>query len=339
MTQSRSESHAIRETIQSSTQGLATQTDIRHINELLERLLRSHSAQETTPAPRVTEIADAGVAQPKVEKDHEDDLEATIFFVIEALQGRRGIFAGDEAQEICDALLDFLDKAFSSALFPSLLLGPTSARGRNDDHHLQALRVNLRAVKGAILSSRQISVNQGGRPNTKRNFAQGNILIPQKTRLKKLKLRSGMISVFCTESRTKSDDNYQAHGVVNLVYTTDTRISFTPRLQGRNAEGQGFRAIFRHSHGYQGSHQAIPRLFDYRVIHNNSPVFQVVEKGELSKFQDMLMRGEASLRDQDEYGTPLLFVGAIIENPVKTKYPTDLCQVCNRATGYVPVPP
>lgn len=104
MTQSRNESHAIRETIQTYTQGLATQTDIRHINDLLERLLRSHSAQETTTAPRVSEIADENVAQPKVEVDHEDDLEAIIFFVIEALQGRRGIFADDSAQEICDAL-------------------------------------------------------------------------------------------------------------------------------------------------------------------------------------------------------------------------------------------
>lgn len=336
MTQSRNESHAIRETIQTSTQGLATQTDIRHINDLLERLLRPHSAQETITAPRVIKIADEGVTQPKVEVDHEDDLEATIFFVIEALQGRRGIFADDKAQEICDALLDFLDKAFSSGVLLSLAPGWTSARDRNDDDDLWALRVNLRAAKGAILASRQISVNQGDGPSTKRHFADGTIPISQKTRLKNFELRSGTVSVLSTESHSKNSGKQQAPGQLtrngetrgdmeNYVYTTDTRISFTPRLQGRTAKGRGFEAILRKSHGYQGSYQAIPRLFVNNILPENSPVFRVVRNGELAKFQDMLIRGEASLRDQDEYGTPLLFVGTILDSTVKWESCTDSC--------------
>lgn len=336
MTQSRNESHAIRETIQTSTQGLATQTDIRHINDLLERLLRSHSAQETTTAPRVIKIADEGVAQPKVEVDHEDDLEATIFFIIEALQGRRGIFAGDEAQEICDALLDFLDKAFSSGLLLSLAPGWASARDHNDDHDLRALRVNLRAAKGAILASRQISVNQGGGPSTKRHFADGTILISQQTRLKKLELLSGTVSVLSTESHSTIGGRYQPPRLLTWnresleemetsIYTTDTRINFTPWLQGRTAKGQGFEAILRKSHGYQGSYQAVPRLFVNNILPENSPVFRVVRNGELAKFQSMLMRGEASLRDQDEYGAPLLFVGPILDSTVKWESSTDGC--------------
>lgn len=336
MTQSRNESHAIRETIQSSTQGFATQTDIRHINDLLERLLRSHSAQETTAAPRVIEVADEGVAQPKVEVDHEDGLEETIFFVIEALQGRRGIFADDNAQEICDALLDFLDKAFSSGLLLSLAPGWTSARDRNDDDDLWALRVNLRAAKGAILASRQISVNQGDGPSTKRHFANGTIPISQKTRLKNFELRSGTVSALSTESHSKNSGKQQAPGLLtrngetrgdmeNSVYKTDTRISFTPRLQGRTAKGRGFEAILRKSHGYQGSYQAIPRLFVNNILPENSPVFRVVRNGELAKFQNMLIQGEASLRDQDEYGTPLLFLGPILDSTVKWESSTDSC--------------
>jgi len=335
MTHTRDEAHAIKETIQSSTQGLATQTDIQHINDLLERLVRLHSSQETTAAPRFIEIADDGRVQPKVEMTHEDDLEATIFFVIEALQGRSGIFAGDEARDICDALLDFLDKAFSSGRLLTLAPGLTGGLDCNDDHDLRVLLVNLRAVKGAILSSRQVSVNQGGVLSTNRHYANGNILISRKTRLKRLKLRSGTIAVLSTESRSKNSGKYQAPGLLtpsgetmgeveSSVYTTDTRISFTPRLQGRMAKGRGFEAILRKTHGCQGwYHGAIPRLFVNNIIPKNSPVFDIVRKGELVKLQRMLVRGEASLRDQDEHGASLLFVGVILDSALSRKSPTD----------------
>lgn len=336
MTQSRNESHAIRETIQSSTQGFATQTDIRHISDLLERLLRSHSAQETTAAPRVIEVADEGVAQPKVEVDHEDGLEETIFFVIEALQGRRGIFADDEAQEICDALPDFLDKAFSSGLLLSLKAERLCTQAWEDILDIRALRVKLRAVKKAVLTARQVTVNQTGDPDRKQRFGRGEIAISQTRRFTKLKLRSGSISVVSVESRSKNTGKPQAPGpptwndetmgdMENFVYTTDMRISFAPRLQGRTPKGRGFEAILRHSHGYQGSYQAIPRLFVNNILPENSPVFGVVRNGELAKFQDMLIQGEASLRDQDEYGTPLLFVGPILDSTVTWESSTDSC--------------
>jgi hypothetical protein len=332
MTQTRNESHAIRETIQSSTQGLATQTDIRHINDLFERLLLRLPPSQETAAPRVVEISDDGNTEQNVKTDPEDALEATIFFVIEALQGRSGIFAEDEAREICDALLDFLDKAFSSGRLLSLKSEWTGARDRDDDHDLRALKVNLRAIKGVMLSSRQLSVNQGGIQRKNRHYADGNTLISRKTRLKELKLCSGTISVLSTESRSKNSGKHHAPGLLtrngetireteNSVYATDTRISFTPRLRGRTAKGRGFEAVFRNSHGYQGwYHGAIPRLFVSNVIPENSPVFKVVENGKLAKFQDMLARGEASLRDQDEYGTPLLFVGIVLDSTVKWKF-------------------
>ncbi|KAK0750314.1 hypothetical protein B0T18DRAFT_124863 [Schizothecium vesticola] len=319
MTQNRNDAHATRETIQTSTQGLATQTDIQHINDLLKQLLGLHPSQEAAAAPRIIEIADGGGTQPKVDMDHEDELEATLFFLIEALQNRHGIFADDEAREICDPLLDFLDKAFPSGRLLSLAPGLTGGLDYNDDHDIRALLVNLRAVKGAILSSRQVSVNQEGVPSTNRHYADGKILISRKTRLKKLKTRSGTISVLSTESRSKNNGKYQAPGLLtqngetmgeieNSVHTTDTRISFIPRLQGCIAKGRGFEAILRKTHGYQGwYHGAIPRLFTNNIIHGNSPVFNVVRKGELAKFHKMLMRGEASLRDQDEYGASLLF--------------------------------
>ncbi|KAI0856822.1 ankyrin [Xylaria cubensis] len=57
--------------------------------------------------------------------------------------------------------------------------------------------------------------------------------------------------------------------------------------------------------GYTG--ESISSLAVNRVLPARSPVFEVVHSGQLHKLQDMLRRGEASLRDHDEYGASLLF--------------------------------
>ncbi|KAI0188663.1 hypothetical protein EV127DRAFT_433990 [Xylaria flabelliformis] len=57
--------------------------------------------------------------------------------------------------------------------------------------------------------------------------------------------------------------------------------------------------------GYAG--ESISSLAVNRVLPASSPVFKVVLSGQLHTLQDMLRRGEASLRDHDEYGASLLF--------------------------------
>ncbi|KAI0551201.1 ankyrin [Xylaria curta] len=57
--------------------------------------------------------------------------------------------------------------------------------------------------------------------------------------------------------------------------------------------------------GYAG--ESISSLTVNRVLPANSPVFRVVYFGQLHELKDMLQRGEASLRDHDEYGASLLF--------------------------------
>ncbi|TRX93617.1 hypothetical protein FHL15_005589 [Xylaria flabelliformis] len=56
--------------------------------------------------------------------------------------------------------------------------------------------------------------------------------------------------------------------------------------------------------GYSG--ESISSLAVNRVLPRGSPVFKVVYSGQLHKLQDMLRRGEASLRDHDENGYSLL---------------------------------
>ncbi|KAK0722619.1 hypothetical protein B0T26DRAFT_749992 [Lasiosphaeria miniovina] len=54
------------------------------------------------------------------------------------------------------------------------------------------------------------------------------------------------------------------------------------------------------------------------VLPIGSPVFTLVEQGRLVQFKEMLMRGEASLRDQDEFGVSLLFesIQLLLNNPL-----------------------
>ncbi|KAK1830459.1 hypothetical protein QBC39DRAFT_354030 [Podospora conica] len=313
MSQSTNQSHSIHETIQTSMQNLATREDVQGINHLLQQLLSHlHPSPEITAQPRVVEIANDGTEEASSEPDLEDELEASIFFIVEALQDRCGILADNKAREVCDALLDFLDKAVSSG---QLLTSKMAAGVDNDDDDLRTLRDNLRVVKGAILNSRQVSVNERSR---KLLFDDREIVISRNTTYKTLSIRSGTISLHSTESHSKIVGNYRVPGLSKWDHdmsgeadaygcTTDTRIGFTPRIQGRTTKGQGFEVILRSSHGYHGSYQAIPKLFANNIIPNNSLVFRVVENGDLGTFQRMLTNGEASIRDQNERGAPLLF--------------------------------
>ncbi|KAI0531906.1 ankyrin [Xylaria digitata] len=53
--------------------------------------------------------------------------------------------------------------------------------------------------------------------------------------------------------------------------------------------------------------QSISSLAVNRVLPATAPVFDVIRNGRLRELQAMLRRGEASLRDHDEYGASLLF--------------------------------
>lgn len=132
---------------------------------------------------------------------------------------------------------------------------------------------------------------------------------------KSFDIEFGTISFISVEVRSRkrqriySSKDHNEEELDSFVDKMDTRIGFIPRLHGGVGETQGFQAIFQSSHCYQGSfHGAIPRLCVNNVVPNNSPVFEVVKKGELARFEEMLRQGEASLRDQDEDGSSLLFV-------------------------------
>jgi len=89
------------------------------------------------------------------------------------------------------------------------------------------------------------------------------------------------------------------------------QINFAPRP---SSKAQGFRATVKQYHGEWGTFQTVPRLCFNNIIPASSPIFQVVQEGRFEKFKEMLMLGEASLRDHDEFGASLLFVSSNISS-------------------------
>jgi hypothetical protein len=59
---------------------------------------------------------------------------------------------------------------------------------------------------------------------------------------------------------------------------------------------------------FKGTVSSISSLAVNRVLPAGSRVFQLVEEGRMVEFQEMLRKGQASVRDHDEYGASLLFV-------------------------------
>lgn len=159
ITQITNETRVTRETIEASTSGLATQGDIQRLNDLLERLLRIRTDQET-PASRVIEIND-NYTEPE-EANPEQELEASVRSILEAIRDKEGVFALDEAKDIGDALLDFLNSALlSGQVFDRFAV--TNDQTCNGHRDLETLRRNLRAVQGGLLMSREVLVNKLGR--------------------------------------------------------------------------------------------------------------------------------------------------------------------------------
>jgi hypothetical protein len=151
------ETRITRETIETSTSGLATQGDIRRLNELLERLLCLQSARETAE-PRVIEINDEHTEPNK--PDTELETEASIRCILDAIRDKEDVFALDEAKDIGDALLHFLDRTLSGPLVDVAAANDHTHNGCRDFDTLQR---NLRAAQGGLLMSREVSINESSR--------------------------------------------------------------------------------------------------------------------------------------------------------------------------------
>lgn len=73
-------------------------------------------------------------------------------------------------------------------------------------------------------------------------------------------------------------------------------------------QGSGFMLRLKQTQ-YRNLGGGIPSLDINRVVPLQSPVFQVVKQGDVTGLQQLLIRGQAPLRDHCEYGWSLLMVG------------------------------
>jgi hypothetical protein len=92
-----------------------------------------------------------------------------------------------------------------------------------------------------------------------------------------------------------------------------TSVSLVSKLQVTSQARHGIMVNIRQTHTSDGVFSAIPHLIAYNVLPADSPVFSIVRQGRLPEFQALLREGKVSLRDQDEYGAPLLFVSSIVD--------------------------
>lgn len=84
------------------------------------------------------------------------------------------------------------------------------------------------------------------------------------------------------------------------------RVSFLP------ADLKSFRMIVASTfyEAFSDTSSCISHLVVNRVVPAGSRVFDVVRQGQLQELLEMIQRGEASLKDHDEYGASLLMVSS-----------------------------
>ncbi|KAK8108967.1 hypothetical protein PG984_014768 [Apiospora sp. TS-2023a] len=155
----------------------------------------------------------------------------------------------------------------------------------------------------------------------KRAFGQQALHINQRP-LKRRRPNCGMLKTSRSYTTIKLDI-----GTMTLVYakkqhcsTTDlTRPSLTDYAISATflpADPKRFHMIVAtavQEQGHLGGISSISSLSVNRVVPSDSRVFDVVEAGNLDELRDMLDKGEASLRDHDEFGGSLLLYS--VEQP------------------------
>ncbi|KAK4198562.1 hypothetical protein QBC40DRAFT_159144, partial [Triangularia verruculosa] len=185
-------------------------------------------------------------------------------------------------------------------------------------HELEELQRILPEIHGILLSARRLSLNEPSTP--KREFS--GALFHHESKKRSYSIGFGSISVLTHSRLWKKQCLRQVpypnceDSTDDIIEDTETRIIFIPTMTGHVRES--FHAVLRQIHHGDGTSSSIPNMSMYNVLPWNSRVFSVVEQGRLAELREMLRLGEASLRDQDEYGTPLLFYGN--ENPEMCRF-------------------
>ncbi|KAI1747171.1 hypothetical protein F4782DRAFT_449331 [Xylaria castorea] len=131
----------------------------------------------------------------------------------------------------------------------------------------------------------------------------GHVVIPRKQRYAPLKLGDLGTVYLMTSKRIKGSSDIEDDNSTSNIDRVDCKsvIWFLPN----DIRKLSMLVASNIRQCYAG--ESISSLAVNRVLPAESPVFRVVHNGDLHRLQDMLRRGEASLRDHDEHGASLLF--------------------------------
>ncbi len=175
--------------------------------------------------------------------------------------------------------------------------------------------ISVRAYAGAvhltISEADKVTGRAQGRTSGTRHQGRWTLLsskISEETSLSVLTRRTSL------QSRSESPAEMEEEVTTSVTLTS-----------GRSQARRAMRLDMRQTHSHDGVFSAIPHLLVYNVLPADSPVFSIVQGGRLREFQALLREGKASLRDQDEYGAPLLFVSLSFYRH---------CEIANRIAQY-----
>ncbi len=303
------------------TLSLASATNYVESRNLMEQILQAVTRLSlgTQDSNRIIEVQDESAAQKpsnqeahlaKPESEPCNDLMDTVarlYYRVNDNQLQGKIMSREAKDIIRDLLLalgtmsseEFLEARDASTLTDR---GICSACCRR---HISDLRTSLTTVYAALLSTRQVVVNYVGRQHTSGLYNQSN------WKTSTCELGAGTLSVL---SRTRSRKTQQLSQLGQLdsqilPQTEEEEVTTSISLvSGRSRARHAIKVYIRQTHDDNSTSFSIPCLFVYNVLPADSPVFRIVQQGQLSEFQALLQAGKASLRDQDECGASLLFV-------------------------------
>lgn len=186
-------------------------------------------------------------------------------------------------------------------------------------------RRDLKRVRGLLTSSTAIEVNRTGlscitsvynhtelcNAGYQRSTNSNTKSVQQRRSRRQLQTSRGTLLVSTLERQftilaNKENSRESLELLGNCKFTA--QVQFKPSQPGQNAM---ILASFNQQTSSDGFLSLTPSLSFSMMLPNNSPVFQLIEEGNLDGLIDMFSHGEASLRDRDEAGIPLLHVSTL----------------------------
>ncbi|CAG7562353.1 unnamed protein product [Fusarium equiseti] len=275
------------------------------LEEILSEVSRLHARINQEPASRTEEHSDA--ADDAIVNNLEalqlcSELDSSISRLSTLVDHDGLSLDAEDAEQIIDDLRRFVVVAREKSAANSKPEN-SNAYSIGAESNTKLVSRDLKLIEGLIISAPIIAINKSGiwQPRMRRGA-----IIQQKRVREQIDVGHGYLTVstnkrrrVCAGAPKGSSGNTSTFRdvVANIVF----RPSNSPWM---------FSVSLSQGQLFDRSIQSIPRISVCRIIPNDSPVFDLVQRGLLDDFRNLLQEGKASLRDHDEQGMPLLHYAA-----------------------------